>query len=68
MITADVDFITLHDEWQASGKQHAGILYVNPKRKDDIGSIVEYLEFLHLAVNGGAANLEKDVYNTLERL
>ncbi len=68
VITADADFVKLHTEWLGGGRPHAGIIYVQPERKDDIGLIVDYLEFLHLAVEGGAADLEKDVYNTLRYL
>ncbi len=63
MISADEDFPKLHAAWLASGKRHMGIIYVHPVRKDDIGALVDYLEFLHLAAEGGAADLEKDVYN-----
>ncbi len=65
MISADEDFPKLHDEWSASGRHHTGIIYVRPERKDDIGLLVEQLEFLHQAVEGGAADLEKDVYNQI---
>jgi hypothetical protein len=63
MISADEDFPKLHAEWQASGKDHAGIIYVKPERKDLIGAIVEYLDFLHQAIEG-AANID-EVYNQL---
>lgn len=65
MVSADDDFTRLHAAWQAAGKQHAGIIYVHPSRKDDIGALVAYFEFLHLSVDGGAAKLEQDVYNTI---
>jgi predicted nuclease of predicted toxin-antitoxin system len=68
MISADADFTRLHAEWQASGQPHAGIIYIQPERKDDIGAIVAALEFLHQAIEGGAATLEEDVYNTLRYL
>jgi predicted nuclease of predicted toxin-antitoxin system len=68
MISADEDFAILHAEWQVSGKPHTGIIYVQPARKDDIGMVVDHLEFLHLAVEGGAADLDKDVYNTITYL
>lgn len=68
MISADADFARLHAEWQASGKPHAGIIYLQPERKDDIGTIVATLEFLHQAIEAGAATLEEDMYNTLRYL
>ena len=65
VIIADEDFPILHDKWQKDRKWHAGIIYVQPQRKDQIGMIVAYLEFLHQAVEGRAATLEEDVYNRI---
>jgi predicted nuclease of predicted toxin-antitoxin system len=65
VISADEDFPILHAEWQAAGKRHAGIIYVQPTRKDQIGMIVEYLKFIHDAVETAAATLEEDVYNSI---
>jgi len=65
MVSADADFARLHAEWLANGWQHAGIIRVLPQHKDDIGGIVDMLEFLHEAIAGEAAVLENDVYNTL---
>ncbi len=68
LITADKDFIRIHAEWQAANKHHAGIIRVKPEHKDDIGMIVAYLEFLHLAIEGEAGDLDQDVYNTIRYL
>lgn len=51
--------------WRSVGKSHTGIIYVQPDRKDNIGMVVGFMEFLHLAVEGRAANLEHDVYSSL---
>jgi predicted nuclease of predicted toxin-antitoxin system len=65
VISADEDFPILHAQWQAAGKKHAGIIYIQPARKDQIGKIVDLIRFLHSAVESGAATLDEDVYNRI---
>lgn len=65
VISADADFPILDAQWRTTGKTHAGIIYILPDRKDQIGRIVDYLEFLHQAIKDGAATLDEDVYNKL---
>src|SRR5258708_29191484 len=57
IITADRDFFRLHDEYQTAGKSHAGIIFVRPGQKDNIGLIIRNLEFLHQAVQSAAATV-----------
>jgi|GEM_PF-699404 len=68
IVTADIDFLTLDAEYRAEGKQHTGIVYIAPDKKNDIGSIIAYVLFLYEAVTSGAADLEKDVYNSVLRV
>ncbi len=68
LITADRDFIDLHTAWTLEGKTHCGIMYVQPEARALIGVIVKQLYFYHLAVEIGAATLENDIYNKLERI
>ena len=63
IVTADVDLVSLDAQYRTDGKQHAGIIYIAPDKKDDIGAIIVYILFLHEAVAIGAADLEMDVYN-----
>ena len=65
VISADEDFPILHAQWKATGRTHAGIIYVQPYRKDQIGMIVAYIAFVHQAIESGAATLEEDVYNSI---
>ncbi len=66
IVTADSDFTVLHSAWMAAGRQHAGIVYVTRDSRHNIGGLIEYLEFLHLAIEGGAGTLENDVYNQIK--
>ena len=68
VVTADIDFLTLDAEYRAEGKQHTGIVYIAPDKKNDIGSIIAYVLFLYEAVTSGAADPEKDVYNSVLRV
>src|SRR5437868_6197079 len=65
IITADEDYFRLHKEYQIEGKSHAGIIFVKPEHKDDIGLVIGYLEFLHEAVQAEAATLENDIVNQI---
>ena len=68
IMTADIDLILLDAQYRTEGKQHAGIVYIAPDKKDDIGAIIAYVLFLHEAVEIGAADLEMDVYNHVLRV
>jgi hypothetical protein len=67
VVTGDKDFLRLHAEWQAAGRKHEGIFYVQPAvrhlGKGAIGVMVRALAFYHEAVTGGAAMVEEDIYN-----
>ena len=64
VITHDDDFLALHANWQAAGKTHAAIIFVQPRLrgKANIGHLVNELLFYHLAVQESAASLD-DVQN-----
>jgi predicted nuclease of predicted toxin-antitoxin system len=68
IITSDEDFLALHALWQASGRIHAGIVYVFPENREAIGLMVRELFFWHEAIEDEAADLEKDVYNQIIRI
>jgi hypothetical protein len=67
VVTGDKHFLELHAEWQAAGRKHKGIFYVQPAvrhlKKAIIGIIVRELAFYHEVVTGGAATIEEDIYN-----
>jgi Domain of unknown function (DUF5615) len=68
LVTSDEDFLALDAEWRGSGRQHSGIVYVFPENREAIGTMVKELLFLYEAIEGGAADLEKDVYNQIIRI
>jgi len=43
VLTRDQDFLRLHANWMAEEQEHAGIVFVNPGRHNDIGLIVSAL-------------------------
>lgn len=49
VITADADFPRLHNKWMAEGKNHAGILHVQQRDKDNIGAVVEMMVLIEEA-------------------
>jgi hypothetical protein len=65
MVTSDRDFVELHKQYVDTGKLHAGILYILPEHKDDIGRVVRFIIDLHELIQGGAATLEQDINNQL---
>jgi len=65
MVSSDRDFTRLHDEYIKAGASHAGIIYVLPAHKDDIGRIVGFITDLCELIEGGAGTLEQDVDNQL---
>ncbi len=68
VVTSDQDFFTLDAQWREMGRNHPGIIYVDPANREAIGTMVKELLFLHQAVEDGAADLEKDVYNQVWRI
>lgn len=68
IITGDADFLVLDALWREAGRNHTGIIYIKPESREAIGIIIKALRFLHEAVEGGAATLEKDVYNQVTRI
>ncbi len=63
MVTCDEGFERYHAEWQANGKEHAGIVYFRMKDQCQSISII-VREILFLAE---AADYAKDVYNQVWR-
>ncbi len=68
VVTSDEDFIALDAEWRKQGNPHCGVVYIRPHNREAIGTIVRELLFYHEAVVGGAATLERDVYNQVNRV
>lgn len=67
MITGDVDFLLIHDEWQRSGKSHAGIMRCQPHLQgpQGIGIIVKTVLMYHELIEGGAGKIEDDIANQI---
>ncbi len=63
LVSSDADFLALDAEYKITDKWHAGIIHIPADKRNAIGQIVDFLLFLHQAVEGGAANLETDIYN-----
>jgi hypothetical protein len=63
MVSCDVDFVLFHDQYQAEGKEHTGIVYFQmSKHCKSIGLIVKEILFLV-----EIADYQKDLYNQLWR-
>jgi len=67
VVTADRDFLRLDAEWRATGKFHAGIIYIPRELQGVIGLVVEAALFLHQAVEMDAAKPE-ELYNQVWRI
>ena len=65
LLTHDADFVRLHRGYLRQGTIHYGIIYVVPALQGVIGEVVNVLAFWHEAVESGAADLERDLYNQL---
>jgi hypothetical protein len=67
MVLFDHHFLGLHDEWQETGKEHAGIFrlpfYLQGER--GIGPLVKILLGYHEMIEGGAGSVEDDIRNHL---
>ncbi len=65
MVSYDADFRELHSLWSGQGLSHAGIIIFNRRFQGNVGKLVrelfEYAELVRL----GAADLDRDIYNTL---
>jgi hypothetical protein len=69
IITCDQGFFfKWHSEWLEQGKSHAGIIIVRSDYQNNIGVMVKELYFLHQAIAGGAADLERDIFNQILRI
>lgn len=66
VITGDADFLRLDSQWRNEGKRHSGIIHIKFNHPDQMGPIVAWITFLCEAVNTGAADLERDVYNRVQ--
>jgi hypothetical protein len=63
MVSCDDDFLRHHAEWQASGKEHSGIIYFRMfDQCKSVGLIVREIYFLH-----EAADYQTDLYNQVWR-
>ncbi len=65
VVTGDADFLRLATEYWLAGKHHTGIVRISNEKLDRLGVIIEYLAFLYDAVEGGAADLETDVFDNV---
>jgi predicted nuclease of predicted toxin-antitoxin system len=65
VVTRDVDFLRHHADWQAQGKTHYGLFFVQDHLQGEkaIGVIVRTLLEYHELVAGGAATVETDITN-----
>ena len=69
MITADFDFLALAKEWSAHQREHPGIFFIQPDIRqageNGIGLLIRALNFYAEAVDVGAADVDKDMYNQI---
>lgn len=63
LVTHDNDFVRLDNIWKTQKKVHCGIIRISSSYMGNVGVIVNYLHFLHQAIEEGAASLESDIYN-----
>jgi hypothetical protein len=63
VVTRDDDFLGLHRDWQEAGKRHAGIMYLQPDMQGKVGRLVTAILEYYEIIEGGAGNVEKDIYN-----
>src|SRR5574341_182264 len=66
-VTADQDLLGIHARWQVEGREHGGIIFVQPEIREigkrGIGIVVKALKFYHDAVQIGATTVEEQFYN-----
>ncbi|MBZ0315894.1 MAG: DUF5615 family PIN-like protein [Anaerolineae bacterium] len=65
VVSFDEDYMKLHDEWQATGKRHAGIMRLlrHLQGEDGIGTIVKSLLEYHALIETGAGTVDADIEN-----
>lgn len=65
MVSRDADFLRHHVEWQARGRRHGGIFFVQDHLQGEraVGVIVHILYDYYELVSGGAATVEQDIAN-----
>jgi predicted nuclease of predicted toxin-antitoxin system len=70
LISFDKDFPQRHDEWQQSGKHHAGIFHIasHLQGEKNIGKLVVELFDFHQLIKGGAGTIQDDIENRLLRI
>ena len=68
IITCDQGFHQWSEQWLVAGRKHYGIIMINPAYQSNIGYMVKELLYLHELEQGGAANLENDLYNKVYHL
>jgi hypothetical protein len=61
IISADQDFLRLHQRWGRENRNHSGIFFClsHLQGPDGIGRIVEECTFYYQAVRAGAANIDE---------
>jgi len=70
LISFDKDFPLRHDEWQRSGKHHAGIFHLagSLQGEKNIGKLVVELFDFHQLIEGGAGTVQDDIEDRLFRI
>jgi len=70
LISFDKDFSLRHNEWQQSGKHHAGIFHIasHLQGEKNIGKVVVELFDFHQLIEGGAGTIQDDIENRLFRI
>jgi predicted nuclease of predicted toxin-antitoxin system len=62
MLTKDDDFLTMHSNWQNTGRDHFGIFYCPYRDRSVIGLIVKVCKEYHDLIESGAGE-EADIKN-----
>lgn len=68
LVSVDSDYYVIAHDWMIQGRNHCGIIRILPEDQNNVGKIVKSLDFLYKAIEGGAAQLESDVFNTIQNL
>jgi hypothetical protein len=61
VVTHDDDFLKLHDEWTALGKEHGGIFFLLSHTEGKIGVLVRELYVYYEMIEGEAGTIEDDI-------
>jgi Domain of unknown function (DUF5615) len=67
-ITCDKHFLMIDHQWKEAGKEHCGIVFINPVSCQSVGDIVREILFLDLCIQKGAAQIADDLYNKVWRI